>query len=70
MSWPSTTCADRPYSDEGWNVRRRVVSEDMIISSDELIRRDAAFAATGAIAGLPFPRREDLTRSEAAGDAD
>jgi len=27
----------------------------MTISSDELVRRNAAFAATGAFAGLPFP---------------
>jgi carbonic anhydrase len=45
---------------EGSNVRRRVCSEDMIISSDELVRRNAAFAATGAFAGLPFPTSETL----------
>jgi len=32
----------------------------MIISSDELVRRNAAFAATGAFAGLPFPTNETL----------
>ena len=32
----------------------------MIISSDELIRRNAAFAATGAFAGLPFPTSDTL----------
>jgi carbonic anhydrase len=32
----------------------------MIISSDELVRRNAAFAATGAFAGLPFPTNDIL----------
>ena len=32
----------------------------MIISPDELVRRNAAFAATGAFAGLPFPTSETL----------
>src|SRR5262249_38396222 len=32
----------------------------MSISSDELVRRNAAFAATGAFAGLPFPARDTL----------
>ena len=32
----------------------------MIISSDELVRRNAAFAATGAFADLPFPTSETL----------
>jgi len=32
-----------------------VRSEDMAISSGELVRRNAAFAATGAFAGLRFP---------------
>ena len=32
----------------------------MIISSDDLVRRNAAFAATGAFAGLPFPTSETL----------
>jgi carbonic anhydrase len=32
----------------------------MTISSDELVRRNAAFAATGAFAGLPFPTNETL----------
>src|ERR1700722_15631892 len=32
----------------------------MIISSDELVRRNAAFAATGAFAGLPFPTSDTL----------
>jgi carbonic anhydrase len=32
----------------------------MIISSDELVRRNAAFAATGAFAGLSFPTSETL----------
>jgi carbonic anhydrase len=32
----------------------------MTISSDELVRRNAAFAATGAFAGLPFPTSETL----------
>ena len=27
----------------------------MTISSEDLVRRNAAFAATGAFAGLPFP---------------
>ena len=33
---------------------------DMTISSDELVRRNAAFAATGAFAGLRFPTSETL----------
>jgi Metallo-beta-lactamase superfamily/Carbonic anhydrase len=41
-------------------VRRRVRSEDTIISSDDLVRRNAAFAATGAFAGLPFPTSDTL----------
>ncbi len=41
-------------------MRRRVCSEDVTISSDELVRRNAAFAATGAFAGLPFPTNETL----------
>jgi len=32
----------------------------MTISSDELVWRNAAFAATGAFAGLPFPTSETL----------
>src|SRR6516165_2247641 len=32
----------------------------MIISSDDLVRRNAAFAATGAFAGLPFPTGDTL----------
>ena len=32
----------------------------MIISSDDLVRRNAAFAATGAFAGLPFPTNDTL----------
>ena len=32
----------------------------MIISSDDLVRRNAAFAATGAFVGLPFPTSEIL----------
>src|SRR5262249_22014672 len=32
----------------------------MIISSEELVRRNAAFAATGAFAGLPFPTSDTL----------
>ena len=32
----------------------------MTISSDELVRRNAAFAATGAFAGLRFPTSETL----------
>jgi carbonic anhydrase len=34
--------------------------EDMIISSGELVRRNAAFAVTGAFAGLPFPASDTL----------
>jgi len=30
------------------------------IGSDELVRRNAAFAATGAFAGLPFPASDTL----------
>src|SRR5215469_1930192 len=33
----------------------------MIISSDELVRRNTAFAATGAFVGLPFPTSDILT---------
>src|SRR6516165_7047621 len=33
---------------------------DMTISSGELVRRNAAFAATGAFAGLPFPTSDIL----------
>ena len=32
----------------------------MTISSGELIRRNAAFAASGAFAGLPFPASDTL----------
>jgi carbonic anhydrase len=32
----------------------------MTISSDELVRRNAVFAATGAFAGLRFPTGETL----------
>jgi carbonic anhydrase len=32
----------------------------VIISCDELVRRNAAFAATGAFAGLPFPTNDIL----------
>jgi hypothetical protein len=32
----------------------------MIISSDDLVRRNAAFAATGAFAGLPLPTSDTL----------
>ena len=32
----------------------------MTISSDELVRRNAAFAATGAFAGLAFPASDTL----------
>jgi carbonic anhydrase len=32
----------------------------MIISSDELVRRNAVFAATGGFAGLPFPTSDTL----------
>jgi carbonic anhydrase len=32
----------------------------MIISSGELVRRNTAFAATGAFAGLPFPTSDTL----------
>src|SRR5260221_7690695 len=32
----------------------------MTISSDELVRRNAAFAATGAFAGLPYPTNDAL----------
>jgi carbonic anhydrase len=32
----------------------------MVISSGELVRRNAAFAATGAFAGLPFPTSQTL----------
>jgi carbonic anhydrase len=32
----------------------------VIISSDELVRRNAAFAATGAFVGLPFPSNDIL----------
>src|SRR6516165_10558960 len=70
MPWPSATCADsgQPWLKPiGWpepqslqNVRRRVRSENMAISSDELVRRNAAFAATGAFAGLPFPTSDIL----------
>jgi hypothetical protein len=33
---------------------------DMIISADELVRRNAVFAATGAFAGLAFPGGDTL----------
>jgi carbonic anhydrase len=32
----------------------------MTISSDDLVRRNAVFAATGAFAGLPFPTSDTL----------
>jgi carbonic anhydrase len=41
-------------------VRRRVRSADMTINSDELVRRNAAFAATGTFAGIPFPTSDTL----------
>ena len=37
----------------------------MVISPDELVRRNAVFAATGAFAGLPFPT-SDTCRCSAA----
>src|SRR5690242_16548898 len=37
-----------------------VRSEDMAISSGELVRRNAVFAATGAFAGLAFPASDTL----------
>ena len=37
----------------------------MIISPGDLVRRNAAFAATGAFAGLPFPT-SDTCRCSAA----
>ena len=37
-----------------------MTGQDMIISSGELVRRNAAFAATGAFAGLPFPTSDTL----------
>jgi Carbonic anhydrase len=36
------------------------MTADMTISSDDLVRRNAAFAATGAFAGLPFPASDTL----------
>ena len=33
---------------------------DMVISSDDLVRRNAAFAATGAFADLGFPGSDTL----------
>ena len=41
-------------------MRWRLRSRGMAISSDELVRRNAAFAATGAFAGLPFPTSDVL----------
>src|SRR3974390_2094764 len=41
-------------------MRRRVRSEDMTISSGDLVRRNAVFAVTGAFAGLPFPTSDTL----------
>ena len=32
----------------------------MVISPGDLVRRNAAFAATGAFAGLPFPTSDTL----------
>jgi len=32
----------------------------MVISSDDLVRRNTVFAATGAFAGLPFPTSDTL----------
>jgi Carbonic anhydrase len=49
-----------------WQASRRLkrggtgTTADMTISSHELVRRNAAFAATGAFAGLPFPTNETL----------
>jgi len=37
-----------------------MTSEDVIISSGELVRRNAAFATTGALAGLRFPTSDTL----------
>ena len=52
---------DRPaQAQPPQNVRPRVPSEDMALSSDDLVRRNAAFAATGAFAGLPFPTSDTL----------
>jgi hypothetical protein len=39
----------------------------MIISSDDLVRRNGAFAATGAFADLPFPTSETPASKAAAG---
>ena len=42
------------------DARRGSFSGGMIITSGDLVRRNAAFAATGAFAGLPFPTSETL----------
>ena len=41
----------------GWQAG---TTADMTISSDDLVRRNAEFAATGAFAGLPFPASDTL----------
>jgi len=47
--------------DGGVPARARAgTTADMTISSAELVRRNAAFAATGAFAGLPFPTSDIL----------
>src|SRR5689334_18641549 len=41
----------------GWQAG---TTADMTISSDDLVRRNAEFAATGAFAGLPIPASDTL----------
>lgn len=48
------------YSGDGPDAAASVVFVDVIISPDELVRRNAAFAAGGAFAGLPFPTSQTL----------
>ena len=43
-----------------WSAAATGTLPDMVISSDDLVRRNAAFAATGAFAGLAFPTSDTL----------
>ena len=43
-----------------WSAAATGTLPDMVISSDDLVRRNAAFAATGAFADLGFPGSDTL----------
>jgi carbonic anhydrase len=58
--WTLWTGPQRGLPTVRGSLATRVRSEGMVISSDELVRRNAAFAVTGAFAGLAFPTSETL----------